>query len=273
MTSYAFPPGGMPDLSDDPAVAGARFTTAYAFIPGSTMRDIVASLLPGWDKTRAWIIARPLSGFAETFAQYAVEVQPGGGSDVPEPDTGAEAGIFVAEGEMSLTFNGTARKLQAGGYAYLPPGQKWTVRNKGEGLLKFHWVRKRYEVASGLAAPDPIFTTDAASPFNYMPGTDKWATQRFADPNDLRHDMHVNIVTFQPGGRIPFAETHIMEHGLYVLEGTAEYLLNQDWVSVGPGDFMWLRAWCPQACIATGTGPFRYLLYKDVNRHPGLTLA
>jgi (S)-ureidoglycine aminohydrolase len=86
----------------------------------------------------------------------------------------------------------------------------------------------------------------------------------------MAHDMHVNIVTFLPGGRIPFAETHVMEHGLYVLQGSARYLLNRDWVDVGPGDFMWLRAFCPQACIATGTGPFRYLLYKDVNRHPSL---
>ena len=61
-----------------------------------------------------------------------------------------------------------------------------------------------------------------------------------------------------------------MEHGLYVLEGKAVYLLNQDWVEVEAGDFMWLRAFCPQACYAGGPGRFRYLLYKDVNRHPRL---
>ena len=60
------------------------------------------------------------------------------------------------------------------------------------------------------------------------------------------------------------------EHGLYVLEGKAVYLLNQDWVEVQEGDFMWLRAFCPQACYAGGPGQFRYLLYKDVNRHVGL---
>ena len=75
------------------------------------------------------------------------------------------------------------------------------------------------------------------------------------------------IVTFQPGGSIPFEETHVMEHGLYVLEGKAVYKLNSDWVEVEAGDFMWLRAFCPQACYAAGPGPFRYLLYKDVNRH------
>ena len=33
---------------------------------------------------------------------------------------------------------------------------------------------------------------------------------------------------------------------------------------------MWLRAFCPQACYASGPGNFHYLLYKDVNRHAKL---
>ena len=37
-----------------------------------------------------------------------------------------------------------------------------------------------------------------------------------------------------------------MEHGLYVLEGKAVYRLNEDWVEVEAGDYMWLRAFCPQ---------------------------
>ena len=107
-----------------------------------------------------------------------------------------------------------------------------------------------------------------------MPGTDgKWATTRFVDPNDLRHDMHVTVVTFEPGAVIPFLETHVMEHGLYVLEGKAVYRLNNDWVEVEAGDYMWLRAFCPQACYARGPGKFRYLLYKDVNRHMALRPA
>ena len=270
--TYAFPPGGLPDQTGDPAASAAIFTSAYAVIPASVMRDIVAGPLPGWTRTRAWIIARPLSGFAETFAQYAVEVLPGGGSDSPEPDPQAEAALFVAQGQMTLKLHGTAHVLTKGGYAYIPPGAIWTLANTGPTPLQFHWIRKRYSPAPGLNLPDPVITSDQSMPVNWMPNTDNWGTTRFVDPADLRHDMHVNIVTFHPGGRIPFAETHVMEHGLYVLQGTANYLLNRDWVSVGPGDFMWLRAYCPQACIATGTGRFRYLLYKDVNRHPSLTL-
>lgn len=269
--SYAFPPAGLPDQSVNPE-STAVFTPAYAVLPACTMRDIVTSFLPGWRDTRAWIIARPLTGFAETFAQYAVEVGPGGGSDYPEPDDQAQAAILVAEGTLTLTINDEAHNLGAGGYAYVAPGAAWSVQNTGATPLKFHWIRKRYETAPGIALPESFVTSDQETPVNWMANTDKWGTTRFVDPNDLRHDMHANIVTFHPGGRIPFAETHVMEHGLYVLQGTARYLLNKDWVEVGPGDFMWLRAFCPQACIATGTEPFRYLLYKDVNRHPKLTL-
>ena len=270
--SYAFPLGGLPAMDASPE-GRARFTEAYAMIPANTMRDIVASLLPGWQDTRAWILARPLSGFAETFSQYAVEVAPGGGSDAPEPDATAQASLFVAGGAARLTIEGVAHDLEPGHYVYLPAGCHWQIRATGETPLQFHWIRKRYEPAPGLDAPEAFVLHERDAPINLMPGTDKWGTQRFADPDDLRFDYHVNIVTFQPGGRIPFAETHVMEHGLYVLQGRANYLLNRDWVEVGPGDFMWLRAFCPQACIAEGSEPFRYLLYKDVNRHMPLGIG
>lgn len=268
--SYAFPPGGLPDQTVHPD-GTAVFTEAYAVIPALTMRDIVTSALPGWHGARTWILARPLSGFAETFAQYAVELSPGGGSDAPEPDPEAQAVLLVASGTLTLMLDGDLHELAAGGYAYVPAGTAWSVKNAGTDKTLFHWVRKRYEPAPGWDAPEAFVTSDQDVAPTEMPDCDGvWATTRFVDPADLSHDMHVNIVTFQPGGRIPFAETHVMEHGLYVLQGTAEYLLNKDWISVGPGDFMWLRAFCPQACIATGSEPFRYLLYKDVNRHPAL---
>jgi len=269
---YALPAAGLPPQS---ALMTGRavFTTAYAVIPHGVMRDIVTSNLPFWENTRAWIIARPLTGFAETFAQYVMEVAPGGGSTAPEPDPQAEGVLFVTSGQMDLTLNGAPHQLAAGGYAYIPAGSKWSLRNTGATALNFHWVRKSYEDVPGIDRPDAFVTSDAAVAPHAMPDTDgRWATTRFADPDDMRHDMHVNIVTFQPGGVIPFEETHIMEHGLYVLQGKAVYKLNSDWVEVEAGDFMWLRAFCPQACYAAGPGPFRYLLYKDVNRHPGLRL-
>ena len=267
---YNPPSGGHPGQT---ALMTGRavFTEAYAVIPHGVMRDIVTSALPHWTGTRAWIIARPLSGFAETFAQYLMEVAPGGGSDRPEPDPQAQGVLFVVEGQASLTLDDETHPLRPGSYAYLAPGAAWSLRNEGGGNVRFHWVRKAFEPVQGLDRPTSFVTHESAVEPVGMAGTNgAWATTRFVSPEDLRHDMHVNIVTLQPGASIPFEETHVMEHGLFVLEGKAVYRLNRDWVEVEAGDFMWLRAFCPQACYAGGPGPFRYLLYKDVNRHPAL---
>lgn len=274
MTASSYNPtcGGLPPQT---ALMTGRavFTEAYAVIPRGVMSDIVTSFLPGWDGTRAWVLARPLTGFAETFAQYLMEVGPGGGSERPEPDPAAEGVVFVVEGHPRLTLAGRRHDLRPGSYAYLPPGAGWSLRNTGDAPARFHWVRKRFEPAAGLDTPEAFVTHEAEIAPQSMPGTDgAWATQRFVASEDVRHDMHVNIVSMRPGASIPFEETHVMEHGLFVLEGKAVYRLNRDWVEVEAGDFMWLRAFCPQACYAGGPGPFRYLLYKDVNRHAPLSL-
>ena len=192
--------------------------------------------LPFWEGTRLWVIARPLSGFAETFSQYVVEVSPGGGSDRPEPDPGAEGVLFVVEGDADADRSrgedapAGARRLRVpaaraalaaaqhrrrGGAVPLDPqGLPAGRRGRGARAVRHQRGRRR---GRGDARDRRA-----------------WTTQRFVDPLDVRHDMHVNIVNFEPGGVIPFPETHVMEHGLYVLEGKAVYLLNKR-LGRGPG--------------------------------------
>ena len=90
MTSYYAPHGGLAPQTQ--LMTGrAVFTDAYAFIPKGVFSDIVTSNLPGWSGTRLWLIARPMSGFSETFSQYVMEVSPGGGSDTPRSRHGRRA--------------------------------------------------------------------------------------------------------------------------------------------------------------------------------------
>lgn len=246
----------------------AAFTECYVLIPKNTMCDIVTSRLPFWENTRVWVLARPLSGFSETFSHYLMDILKGGGSDRPEPEAGAEGVLFVSAGKLRLTVSRQDYQLSPGTQAYIPPNARWSLRNEGEDPAQVHWVRKKYQPLEGVPAPDFFIKHDSEIEPDGMPGTQgKWSTTRFVDSADMRHDMHVNIVNFEPGAVIPFAETHVMEHGIFILEGKAVYLLNRDWVEVQAGDYMWLRAFCPQACYAGGPGKFRYLLYKDVNRH------
>ena len=143
--SYYAPQGGLPGQAEL-HTGRAVFTEAYAVIPKGVFSDIVTSYLPFWEDTRAWIIARPLSGFAETFAQYVMEVAPGGGSDRPEPDAGAEGALFVTEGALTLTLAGAgpharARRLR------LHPARRaaGSCATPAPRPARFHWFRKAYE--------------------------------------------------------------------------------------------------------------------------------
>ena len=75
MSDYYAPTGGLPPQTAM-LTGRAVFTEAYAVIPRGCFSDIVTSLLPGWRETRLWMIARPMSGFAETFSQYVVGFNP-----------------------------------------------------------------------------------------------------------------------------------------------------------------------------------------------------
>ncbi len=262
---YYAPAGGLP-AQTELLTGRAVVTEAYTVIPRGVLRDIVTSVLPEWTGTRTWILNRPVAGGATTFAQYLLEVAPGGGSAHPEPEQTVESFIFVLEGELTVRLLGQDHVLTPGGFAYLPPEALWSATNDGDAPAKFNWIRKAYQPLPGHI-PEPVFGNEADIEPTPMPDTDnKWRTTRMIPVDDVAYDMHVNVVTFEPGAVIPFAETHVMEHGLYVLEGKAVYRLNQDWVEVEEGDYMSLRAFCPQACYAGGPSNFRYLLYKDVNR-------
>ncbi len=66
----------------------AVFTEAYAVIPKGVFGDIVTSNMPFWEKTRLWVLARPLPGFAETFSQYIMEVALGAAATDPSSTLG-----------------------------------------------------------------------------------------------------------------------------------------------------------------------------------------
>jgi len=179
-------------------------------LPRGTMRDIVTSNLPFWENTRLWVIARPLSGFAETFSQYIVEVAPGGGSDRPELDAGAEGVLFVVEGGFTLTVEGDKHDLTVGGYAFLPPGCEWTLRNNTTETARFHWIRKAYEHVDGIDVPQAFVTNQTDVEGIEMPGTEgRWSTQRFADPNDVTPANGVSVDLLDSQNRTFVATTNV----------------------------------------------------------------
>lgn len=66
-------------------------------------------------------------------------------------------------------------------------------------------------------------------------------------PKEMAYDMNIHILTFQPGASHGYIETHVQEHGAYVLSGRGMYNLDNEWVPVQAGDYLFMGAYVPQA--------------------------
>ena len=47
-----------------------------------------------------------------------------------------------------------------GGYAFIPPGVEWSVKNETLVEVKFHWIRKSYEDIEGLSCPESFVVNE-----------------------------------------------------------------------------------------------------------------
>ncbi len=250
-----------------PGVAGHRrchLTSHYSILPPE---GVLESRIPGIEKTVIRILAAPSIG--ANFVQMLWEIKPGGrSSDLGEP--GIEAFAYVLSGEVSVVTDVGQSILRAGDYAYIAPGASFSFENATDGEARVVWLRKRYQILSDVALPASFFgATSSVERVNKHTSGRFW--QHLLPDHDTSFDMAMNILSFAPGTYFPMIETHIMQHGLYMLQGQGMYQLgNEDWHECWTGDFIWMGPFCPQFFIATGWEEAQYLLFKDVNRNPEL---
>jgi (S)-ureidoglycine aminohydrolase len=231
----------------------------YAVMPPEGIMD---SYLPRWERTVVRFQAAPQLG--ARFAQARLEIEPGGGVREPFADE-LERFFFVSEGQIELTIEGESSPLVREGFAYLPPGVRFSVRNNRAVPAAVIGLKRPYE-SVGLPVPEFIVSHRAKVEKVNHNGTEGRTWEHLLPHGDMRFDMEMNILSFAPGAHFPDVETHINEHGLVMLQGQGMYLLDQDWHEVWEGDFIWMGPYCPQLFYPTGWTPSAYLLYKDVNR-------
>ncbi len=225
-----------------------------------TPDGFVPSELPGWECEEINIVISPALG-ANLKQWYATCKKGQGGAG----GTG-DCSLFVYVLEGAATINGTAS--DTGGFAYLPPGTKYEIEGTASST-RLLFFEKRYEQLEGYDVPGPIFGNEKKIASEAFLG-DPDAQLQTLLPKDLNFDMAVNIFVYQPGGTLPFVETHIMEHGMMIIKGQGVYRLDDRYYPVKEGDVIWLAPWCPQWYVSMGKEPSSYIYYKDVNRNPAL---
>jgi len=232
----------------------------YALI---TPDGFVPSMLPGWKNVVAVVNISPVMN-GPRFAQLQITL---GATSSGTGNTGAlEHFYYVLSGSCSARLGGKKFNLTTGGYAFVPPKTTFafTAAAKGTRLLVF---QKQYQALAGQTIPGII--TGHARDIKGQPflGNDDARLQVLL-PDLPAFNMAVNIFTYQPDATLPFVETHVMEHGLLMLQGQGIYRLDADHHSVTAGDVIWMASYCPQWFVAKGKTPASYIYYKDVNRAP-----
>jgi len=222
------------------------------------------SSIPSLAKTTVSFLAAPALG--ASFVQYLAAIEPGGGSIEPLSEAGIQYFYYVLGGTVTLELgHQDPQALYADSYAYIPPGVRHSINNAGPQAAQLLCLKKRYEPL-GPSAPEPFISSRSRQPAIVRQGLAGRTWQYLLPVGDSRFDMEMNILSFGTGAFFENIETHIMEHGLYMLEGHGMYFLDTEWHETWAEDFIWMGPYCPQYFIPSADTPTAYLLYKNVNR-------
>ena len=223
------------------------------------------SKLPTWHDCQVRILTAPAMG--ANFAAYLFDLP----ANYTHTETPAATQVFgfLLSGAAQLQILGNDQELLAGGFFYVPQTRPFRLHtNKPSRLLL---LRKRYEPCTtvDVSMPEPIVGDSASVPGTPFLGDEHARLQELL-PDTFAYDLAMNIFTFDPDHGLPFVETHVMEHGLLMLQGKGMYYLDGEWMEVQKDDFIWMGPYCPQWFRDCGPEPTRYIYYKNVNREIAL---
>lgn len=225
---------------------------------------LVKNVVPGYEGCDVTILGSPAMG--ADFADYLVTVHEGG-KNTGIGGEGIESFLYVIEGEVSVKNDEKSADLTAGGYIYSPAGNNITFTSKGSADAKLYVYRRRYTALEGYKAYTVINNVNDMEYMEYEGMTNCHSKDLLPSAKDLGFDMNMHILKFKLGASHGYIETHIQEHGMYFLSGKGMYRVDNEWIPVKKGDYMFLDAYCPQACYAVGReDDLIYIYSKDCNR-------
>ena len=222
----------------------------------------VPSPLPAWGGAMGVVLISPAMG--ARLAQSLVTLEVGVAS--LRAAVGVESFFWVIEGELECQ----GQTLGAESYGFWP-ADAGALALDARAPTRLVVFEKRYEPMEGVDAPPAIFGHSGAVAGQPFLG-DEDARLQVILPATRDFDMAVNLFTYQPGATLPFVETHVMEHGLLMLDGMGIYRLGGQWYPVAAGDTIWMAPYCPQWFAATGKTSARYIYFKNINRDAMETL-
>jgi len=224
---------------------------------------LVKNVIPGFENCDITILSSPKLG--ASFVDYFVTIYEGGKNELGFGTEGVETLIYLLEGSLAVKAGEASYALEKGGFIYCPPGTKLYFNNTSGHVTKVFMYKRRYVPLEGNT-PYVVTGNTEDMEWTIYEGMKDVLVKDFL-PKDLAFDCNFHILSFKPGASHGYIETHVQEHGAYCLSGQGMYNLDNDWIPVKKGDYIFMGAYCPQACYAVGRDEdFNYVYSKDCNR-------
>jgi (S)-ureidoglycine aminohydrolase len=236
----------------------ARVRQRYALFPLEGFPD---SRLPSWPDALVKVLAAPALG--AQFVQYLIDL-PAGTKGKFAAESEIETFHYVVSGTGQFRVSaGVGQALSVGSFGLTPPGAG--AEFAATDAMRLIILRKRWQAAVGIDMYKGLYGNEKDVQREVWADNPRTLLQKLI-PDELAYDLAMNVFSFDPGFGLPVVETHVMEHGIFLLQGRGIYYLDDTWMEVEKDDFIWLAPYCPQSFYATGTQPAKYIYYKNVNR-------
>lgn len=235
----------------------------FALLPPNGM---VNNTIPGFQNCDNTILASPKLG--ATFVDYLVDVKKGGKTTAGFGGNGVESILYVISGKLQVSAGTSKATLTEGGYIFCPPSMELNFENTEEETAKIFLYKRRYKPLAGYPEPSVVINNvENLEPIAYEGMQDLKFYNFLPATEDLSYDMNFHILSFDKGASHGYIETHVQEHGAYILNGQGMYNLANQWVPVKKGDYIFMGAYTQQVGYAVGQeSPFSYVYSKDCNR-------
>ncbi len=224
---------------------------------------LVKNAIPGYTNCDVTILASPELG--ASFADYLVTAHAGGRNDGVGGE-GIEVFLYVVSGEISAANEDGSQRLTEGGYFYSPADRTMTFQNQSGRDAVLYVYRRRYLPYQDLKPGTVTGSVQDLEWVEYEGMSNCHIKDLLPAAGNFAFDMNMHILKFAPGASHGYVETHFQEHGMYFLQGKGVYLLDEEWIPLEKGDYVFMDSYCPQCCYGAGDEDYIYIYSKDCNR-------
>lgn len=175
--------------------------------------------------------------------------------------------VGVLETEINMKANHNSAKLTRPGKVMVRRSLRWTILLIA-GLVSAHIGFAQAEHTrtkdANTDAQAAIQHSTKAPEVKYSWGWIRWLMNANIDPEA---SQTLGIVQINPGQRNPLHMHPNCEELLYVISGSAENIIGNSRVTIGPGDLIRIPKGVPHQAITIGNKPFRAVIsYSSSDR-------